>query len=327
MIDLPGSELRAIALAGPVPRAAAGRLLELASRPLAPEAVWSGQLLLPRDDGRGDTSCAACVARLGAASDPVGRLVLWAQPGRSLSPRRMRLALALAQQMALLVTWRRHALQAGHQAVLDERARLCRELHDGVAQTLSYLKLRADQAAAWLENNEQEKACEAVHELRGALADLNVEVREALDGLSRTGEDGHLRASLAPVIVAFEERSGMQVSAGEIPDLVLPAPAAAQLQRIVQEALCNIGKHSGATRARLECQVTGPDLLVRIADDGRGFNPGSVGAQPARHGLRSMQERAALLDADLRIESAPGRGARVSLKFPITKNGHGSEHG
>lgn len=327
LIRQAGGALQPAAVSGIVPAGAAGRLLEFAGQTLDPGSACAGRLFLPRINGRGEMPHPAWVARLDMASEPIGRLVLWARPGRNLSAQQMQMAAALAHQMTLLVTYHRRALQAGSQAMLDERARLCRELHDGVAQTLSYLKLRADQVAAWLENGEQEKARGAMHEIRGVLADLHADAREALDGLSQKGEDGDISAWFVPVIEAFEERSGIQVVAGEMPDVMLPASAAAHLQRIVQEALCNIRKHSGATRARLEWQTTGADLLVHIVDDGRGFDPDPKALRSTQHGLRSMQERAALLDADLRVESAPGRGARISLKMPVPTNGHGHGRG
>lgn len=319
--------LEPIAVTGIELKDAPGSLLVLASQPLGPDGVHAGQLFLPRGSGRSGVAHPAWVARLGPASEPIGRLVLWARPGRNLTAQRMQVAVLLAHQMTLLVTYHRRAVQAGNQAMLDERTRLCRELHDGVAQSLSYLKLRADQVAGWLENNEQEKASTAVREIQGVLAELYQDAREVLDGLGENGEDGHISAWFAPVIAAFEERSGIRVAADEIPDVMLPAAMTAQLQRIVQEALCNIRKHSGATQARLEWQTTGADLLVRIVDDGRGFDPDLKALRPSQHGLRSIQERAALLDADLRIESAPGRGARISLKIPIPTNGHGNGHG
>ena len=326
LVGQPGGALQLVAMAGPVPEGAAGCVLELAGQPLGPDGACVAQLSLPRTGGRPDMLHSAWVVRLGPASQPIGRLVLWARPGRSLPAQRMRLAVGLAGQMTLLVTYHRRALQAGNQAMLDERARLCRELHDGVAQTLSYLKLRADQVAGWLERNEQEKAGEAVREIREVLTELYEDARDALDGLGQKGQDGHISAWCAPVIEAFEERSGIQVAADEIPDVMLPAPVAAQLQRIVQEALCNIRKHSGATRASLKWRTTGDSLLVCIADNGRGFDPDPKVLRPAQHGLRSMQERAALLGADLRIESAPGRGASISLKIPIPTNGHSNGH-
>ena len=131
LIRQTGGALQPVAVAGPVPEDAVDRLLELVGQPLDPDGACTGQLFLPRGSGRGDMPHPAWVARLGSASEPIGRLVLWARPSRSLPARRMRLAAALAHQMTLLVTYHHRALQAGNQAILDERARLCRELHDG----------------------------------------------------------------------------------------------------------------------------------------------------------------------------------------------------
>jgi signal transduction histidine kinase len=85
--------------------------------------------------------------------------------------------------------------------------------------------------------------------------------------------------------------------------------------RIAQEALHNVVKHSGATRARVELTGLGPALELVVADEGRGFDPDASGL--AGLGLLSMRERVKLLDGEISIESEPGRGARLEVRIPL----------
>ena len=102
-----------------------------------------------------------------------------------------------------------------------------------------------------------------------------------------------------------------------------PAPldeGATELLRIVQEALTNARKHSGAENVRVELKAEGDDLVVEVEDDGQGFEPDTISAGV---GLRSMRERAAVLGGKLEVESEPGRGTRVRLRTPLRKAGGG----
>jgi signal transduction histidine kinase len=85
------------------------------------------------------------------------------------------------------------------------------------------------------------------------------------------------------------------------------------LSRIIQEALTNARRHSGASRVSVTLKLEGEDLLAEISDDGQGFGPGSVPGV----GLSSMRERATLIGGELEIESQPGQGTSVRLRVPL----------
>jgi two-component system nitrate/nitrite sensor histidine kinase NarX len=246
----------------------------------------------------------------------LGSLILWAVQPDVFTRRRSRLVATMAGQMALLVENHRLYLQAEHQVALAERARLAREIHDGLAQTLGYLKLRTAQISNWLKTGAIQRASIGLDEVRSLLGEAYVDTREAIDGLRlRPGED-KLDEWLEQSLLEFQELSDICVEASAPPDLSLPPEVQIQLLRIVQEALSNIRKHANATQAQLEWQVNKLGLTLRISDNGHGFDPGDV-PPVSRHGLRIMQERAELLDADFQIISRLGAGTQVVIRLPI----------
>lgn len=272
-----------------------------------------------KQEGRADTGLRSLLAApLCIEERMVGSLVLWATHPDAHARRHVKLVTAVATQMALLIENQRLYGQVEHQAALAERARLAREIHDGLAQTLGYLKLRAAQISTWLKGREIERVVSAVEELRGLLAEAYVDAREAIDGLRLKSGDTNLREWLDVVLTDFQDLSAIEVDASEPPELSLAPEVQAQLQRIVQEALSNIRKHSHASCARLNWQLDDSWLTLRIADDGLGFDAEDV-PPVARHGLRIMRERAELLDADFQIVSRRGAGTEVVIRLPLNE--------
>ncbi len=246
----------------------------------------------------------------------LGCLVLWSTQGHAFTRRHARLAATVAMQSGLIVENQRLSARVEHQAALAERARLAREIHDGLAQTLGYLKLRTAQIGKWLQQQEMERAQDALEQVRSLIAAAYVDAREAIDGLRLQPGEGTVRGWLLPLLDDFRALSSVEIVAGEPPNVPLPAEIHIQLLRIVQEALGNVRKHSGADRAVIEWLLEDSWLTLRISDNGRGFEPQDVPLL-SRHGLRIMQERAELIDGDFQIVSHPGKGAQVIVRLPI----------
>ncbi len=256
------------------------------------------------------------IAPLSGEDRCLGGLTLWAARPDAFTRRQVRLLATVAGQVSLLVENHRLYLEEAHQAALAERARLGREIHDGLAQKLGYLKLRTAQVADWLGTGEVQRASASLQEIRHTLAEAYVDAREAIDGLCLEPGDGTLGDWVDRVLRDFESLSAIRVVATPLPELTLPPEAQSQLLRIMQEALSNIRKHSGASQVFVEWQTGEHGLILRIADDGRGFEPADV-PPIHQHGLRMMRERAELLDADFQIISRPGTGAQVVIRLPV----------
>jgi len=212
------------------------------------------------------------------------------------------------------ITERKQAEQALREIRKAERRRIARELHDVVLQDLTYAlqslrvirRMPAD-ANRDAETERQIEALErAVGGLREAIYELRLEsARE--QPLARTLQAiVDLNRQMAP------ERALVLVVEDEFPASI-SGPASLEVARIVQEALANVRRHSGARRATVTLGTADDAVLVEVEDDGRGL----VLGEPAGMGLTGMRERALALGGELEVEDARGAGTRVLLRVPL----------
>jgi signal transduction histidine kinase len=194
-----------------------------------------------------------------------------------------------------------------------ERARIARDLHDRLAQSLAYVAFELERLAK-LQDGSRELL--DLHDIvRGVVGEL----RETLYQLRINVTDG---AQLADVVLdyveRFEARTGIAVSLIEaLPDRNLPVPVEQELWRILQEALTNVERHSDARRAWIRWTVEHDHASLEVRDDGRGFRPQGVTRE--RFGLVGMGERADAIGAHLTIDSAPGCGTRVLVELEVPR--------
>ena len=148
---------------------------------------------------------------------------------------------------------------------------------------------------------------------------VDVGLADARQAVLALRDSGHAADSFGDLLERYvgdvEDRFGMTVSFDYAPELPQLAPRKqAEVLRIVQEALSNAARHADAREVRVRVVGEGTDLVLSVIDDGRGFEPASVEA--GHVGLMTMRERAALIGADLAIDSGPGAGTRVVLTVP-----------
>ena len=201
-------------------------------------------------------------------------------------------------------------------ATMAERARLAREIHDGLAQDLWYAKLKQGRVASASELTEDTKvaAREVLNALDAALADARQSVM-AMRADSTGGST--LEEVIRAYVDDFGDRYGLRAEYES--DVRLPrfSPRTeAEVLRIIQEALNNVRKHADATVVRVRASINEGVTRLSVSDNGRGFEVGSVRAD--RFGLRSMRERAEGVGAKLTVRSQPSDGTRVVLDLPIT---------
>src|SRR5829696_4736048 len=199
-------------------------------------------------------------------------------------------------------------------ATLEERGRLAREIHDGLAQDLWSAKLKQGRViqAPELGDESRTMAREVMGSIDSALADA----RQAVMALRTEPETGmSLEGMLREYFEDFIDRFGLRGTVEIEPDLpVIPVRGQAEVLRIVQEALNNVRKHADATVVRLTIEKEGEGLRVGVADNGRGFDPDAV--PDDRYGLKGMKERAELIGAHLDLRSAMSGGTTVSVLVP-----------
>ena len=284
-------------------------------------------VVVPRMRGRHGLRSAAAVP-LEAEGQVLGAVVLASAHDGQFGLHQAGILEAVGAQLALAVRNAQLYHRLRETAVLEERYRLSREMHDTLAQTLGYLGLQADRALRLVQQGDAQQAAEELRLMAGVIREAYLDVREAIEDL-RAGsrEPEGLEEALRRMVEAFRQRSGIEPELrvrGPVPDV---APEVRlQLLRIVQEALANVRKHSHARRVRVELGADGGQLELSVADDGRGFQPHSAGA-PGHHGLAAMRERAGAIGARLTIATGPGQGTRVLVRLPLGEGGPGPDGG
>jgi signal transduction histidine kinase len=200
-------------------------------------------------------------------------------------------------------------------AALEERTRLSRELHDGLAQDLWLAKLKVGRLGSLPDLTEAART--VCDEVAGAIDAGLADARQAVMTLRLGSEPAvSLRELLARYVDDFGERFGLETRfecASELPRL--SPRAEAELLRIVQEALNNVARHADATVVRVRAGVVGPNLELAVGDNGGGFEPELV--REGSFGLASMRERAQIIGGELTIDSRPQDGTRIQVVVPL----------
>jgi signal transduction histidine kinase len=200
-------------------------------------------------------------------------------------------------------------------AALEERTRLSRELHDGLAQDLWLAKLKIGRLSAMPGlGGEARRVCD---ELTGAIDAGLADARQAVMSLRLGSEPAvSLRELMARYVDDFGERFGLRVEfecEAELPRLT--SRAEAELLRIIQEALNNVVRHADATVVRVRVEIADSHLELLVGDNGVGFEPLDVA--DGRFGLASMRERALIIGGEITIDSRPQDGTRVRVRVPV----------
>jgi PAS domain S-box-containing protein len=211
--------------------------------------------------------------------------------------------------------------KAEQAAALEERQRIAAEMHDGLAQTLSYLGLKTDQAAVKIAAGLEQEAVDELNRIRAAIGQASQEVRQSIASLRESPRTRRpLQHWLADVVGEFSTNGGVPVSldCNDASPVHLPPAHMEQVLRVVQEALLNAGRHARASRIKVRLDQRDDEAMITVADDGQGFDPQQVGAEGAmRFGLNIMRARAARLRGELQINSRPGQGTEVLLRWPL----------
>lgn len=236
---------------------------------------------------------------------------------RGMPPAQFAMLQAVTAQSAVMIENERLNRTVEYSMVIQERTRLAREIHDGIAQILAYLKLQSYQMLTALDHANYSRLELLVHENENTLESAYQEIRQTIDSLRLTPEEG-LKSWLESACSQFERASGISTTCCvDVDDFNLLPEVQVQLIRVVQEALNNIRKHAGATQVTLTLRKVENGLFLEIVDDGIGFNPNEI-PPAARFGLRGMRERSGLMGSELHIVSQPGAGTRVQIALPAS---------
>ncbi|OGA01144.1 MAG: hypothetical protein A2Z64_00525 [Betaproteobacteria bacterium RIFCSPLOWO2_02_67_12] len=210
--------------------------------------------------------------------------------------------------------------------VMNERQMMANEVHDSLAQTMAYMKMRLALLLDALRADERERALKYASDLQDGLGEAYADLRELLAQFRSRMDPLGLVHALQGIAAGFEDRTGVALTIdNRLPELDLTVDEEANVFHIVQEALANVARHSGARRARVVMEERAGEYAFSVEDDGNGFfalgsRAGATGEpRELRHhlGVNIMRERAQRLAGRIEIANLPQGGARVGLAFPV----------
>lgn len=213
-----------------------------------------------------------------------------------------------------------HLITRVNTAHEEERARIARELHDSVAQSLLKIIYAAGFALDFIKEDPR-LAVEEIEEVQQRAKDCLRELREIMANLRPTSLDIlGLKETIMRYAEQFEEEYAISTSVDLKGLESIPPAVELPIFRILQEELTNVRKHSNASMVRIRTEASGGDLILTVEDDGIGFDPEMVEAEQEKGehlGLMAMRERAELLGGQLAINSIPGMGTRITVRIPM----------
>ena len=266
---------------------------------------------------RPDLAMARLEAPLQRAGETIGLLMVGSRADRGFEVDEVETLSSLANQAAIAIENARLQARLRELAVVAERERIAREMHDGLAQVLGYVNTKSQAIEELLAAGRTAEARGLLAELAAAARSIYVDVREAILGLRSPVVPGRRVSSpRSRSTRRASPRRPRSPSGSRRPTtparLDLAPDVEAQVFHIVQEALTNVRKHSGAARAEIGFAVIDGRLDVVVADDGQGIEPRrrrrTIGP---RYGLRAMRERADSIGATVDWTSPPSGGCRV----------------
>lgn len=250
------------------------------------------------------------------AQHEMGEVELFFHADRQMSLSERQLVDALVGHVATQLENLRLAAGERELAVRQERQLLAQELHDSIAQSLAFLKIQVALLRDALGKSEQDKIASTLSEIDAGVRESYADVRELLLHFRTRSEHEDIEHALRSTLAKFQRQSGIETSIS-ISGTALPLAPDLQVQvlHVVQEALSNARKHSGASHVELRVHQA-PNWVFEVLDNGRGFARRSPGEADAQVGLQIMRERAARIGAKVSVESRPGEGTRVRLELP-----------
>ena len=232
------------------------------------------------------------------------------------------LLVLLAGHAAVALTNARLNERSRELALIEERTRLARDLHDAVSQKLFSLRLTADAAATLIISDTARAATELARVQRLA-REASAELRAVLAELRppALSEDG-LAAALHKHVDTLRRAHQVELTLDAATSCVVPTDVEDTIFRVAQEALHNALRHADPTKIIVKLETCGDTVVLEVRDDGRGFDAAASEAVAVRRlGLASMRERAARLGGRLVVSSEPGSGTTVRVEIPLRPDG------
>ena len=255
----------------------------------------------------------------------IGELRVAPGPGGSIKEREWGFIHRIAELAVIAITNSRMREQEREVAILAERERIAREMHDSLAQVLGFIHLQLQALRGKVARVDPAVVAASLAELTDVAEDAYRDVREAILGLRESSRAGRsLFANLRAYLERYEHQAGIDTvfeADSEQPPNLTPQ-AEIHVIRVIQEALTNVRKHARARRAVVRVTTEEGMVAFTVEDDGRGFDVSSASpGHDGGFGLHAMRERMELIGGTLMIDSAPKRGTRVIARVPLVPAG------
>ncbi|MBN1367167.1 MAG: sensor histidine kinase [Dehalococcoidales bacterium] len=271
------------------------------------------------------------IATIGSISAVTSQILALQGSGTALLPIQLYIALmAIYVIVAYLIAWLPYVANINfsatikHRAILEERFRLSRELHDGPAQRLAALIMRLETIRDAISDKKEFIALAHLSSFKRELQDAHLEVREVIDQLRvRIPDNLAMLPTLAQYTRDFSKDTGIPCHVYLSDGYTELNPlTTVEVLRVVQEALTNVKKHSEASEVELKFESKHNSVKMIIKDNGRGFN---LTASDRHHGISVMKERVQSVGGHMEINSSPGKGTEIDVTIP-TANSPGGNH-
>jgi signal transduction histidine kinase len=219
--------------------------------------------------------------------------------------------------IVLLYRLRLRRLRREFNAVLTERNRIAREVHDTLAQDFVGVSLQLELVAQMLARGDLSEARSQIDMTRKLVREGLADARQSIWELRAVSAKDSLPTRLGRVIQRASERGLSADCRVGGTYRALPLELEDEVLRIAQEAVTNVVRHAGASTVSVDLRYSPESLLLRIVDDGCGFDVAAASSNDGHFGLKGMRERTAMIDGQLEIESLTGKGTRVTMNVDI----------
>jgi two-component system nitrate/nitrite sensor histidine kinase NarX len=247
--------------------------------------------------------------------NPIGMLTLFFNDPQDPSEHISKTVLAFAELLSTLIEHNKLNREAKRTEMIAERQSIANEIHDSLAQSLVYSRMRMSLLLESIRAHNEPMVAKYAHDIDDALESSQKTVRELITEFRCAMDPSGLLHALQSLTEQFRLRNDIALEyINRIANLELPLEYEIQISHIVQEALANIATHSGATHARLIVDLSSNYYVFTIEDNGSGgctFTP-----VEGHYGMLIMRERAQRIGGEIKVESSKGFGTRVQLFFP-----------
>ena len=256
--------------------------------------------------------------------NPLGTLTLGSPQPNAFPVEALNLLQAIGQQIGVAVEKANLHQEVERTATLEERQRIAAEMHDGLAQTLSYIGHKTDSVPQLVAAGQIHLVNTVCREIRQAVTQAGIEVRRAIASLQerpapRLSLQDAIRRTVAGMATETVPRIEVHDLTGE--PITYPPEDLEQVLKVVQEALLNAIRHARARSIDVRLQRNAQEITIIVQDDGCGFDPAAPVANQHNHfGLSIMSARAARIGAALTIEARQGKGVNVTLAIPYKED-------